>query len=332
MLQESREPLWSVYDLAMLDLDGVVYIGPDAVPGVPEHLAAAAAAGMHLAYVTNNAARPPAAVADHLTTLGIPAREVDVVTSAQAAARLLADTLEPGSPVFVIGGTGLFEALEEEGLRPVQTADEDPKAVVSGYFPDLRWGTVSQGAILVREGLPWVATNLDISVPTPRGPGPGNGVLVEAVARFAAREPVVAGKPLPPLFQETQRRVGGSRPLVIGDRLDTDIEGARNAGLDSLLVLTGVTGVAELVEAPPVRRPTYLSAGLEGLGATHGVPMARDGGHELGGWRAVAGHGRVKIDGAGQPADWWRVLAHAAWTHLDDTGQSVDPDGLTPPM
>lgn len=332
MLKESREPLWSVYDLAMLDLDGVVYIGPHAVPGVPQHLTAAAAAGMHLAYVTNNAARPPAAVAEHLSRLGIPAEEDDVVTSAQAAARLLAEWLEPGAAVFVIGGPGLFEALQERGLGPVQSADDDPAAVVSGYYADLRWGTVSEGAILVREGLPWVATNLDISVPTPRGHGPGNGVLVEAVARFANREPVVAGKPLPPLFEETQRRVGGSRPLVVGDRLDTDIEGARNAGLDSLLVLTGVTGVAELVAAAPAHRPTYLSAGLEGLGLPHGVPVVRDGGHELGGWRAVAGHGTVKIDGAGDPADWWRVLAQAAWAHLDATGESVDPDGLTPPM
>lgn len=332
MLKESHEPLWSVYDLAMLDLDGVVYIGPHAVPGVPEHLAAAAAAGMHLAYVTNNAARPPAAVAEHLTDLGIPADEADVVTSAQAAARLLAESLEPGSPVFVIGGPGLFEALEEERLRPVQSTDDEPLAVVSGYFADLRWGTVSQGAILVREGLPWVATNLDMSVPTPRGHGPGNGVLVEAVGRFAGREPVVAGKPMSPLFRETQRRVGGSRPLVVGDRLDTDIEGAQNAGLDSLLVLTGVTGVAELVAAAPGRRPSYISAGLEGLGVPHGVPVAHDGGHELGGWRAVAGHGRVKVDGAGAPGDWWRVLAQAAWAHLDETGESVDPDLLAPPM
>lgn len=331
MLKQSREPLWSVYDLALLDLDGVVYIGPDAVPGVPEHLAAATRAGMHLAYVTNNASRPPGVVADHLTSLGIPAGEADVVTSAQAASRLLSELLEPGSPVFVIGGRGLFDALTEQGLRPVQSSDEDPLAVVSGYNPDLPWRVVSEGAILVRAGLPWVASNTDLSVPTPRGHGPGNGVLVEAVARFAGREPVVAGKPLPPLFEETQRRVGGAMPLVVGDRLDTDIEGAHNAGLDSLLVLTGVTGIAELVAAEPPQRPCYISAGLEGLGVPHPAPTQRGDGHELGGWRAVAHDGSVKIDGAGEAADWWRVLAHAAWAHLDETGVSVDPSGLTPP-
>lgn len=331
MLKQSDEALWQLYDLAMLDLDGVVYIGPDAVPGAAERLEAASSAGMHLAYVTNNASRPPREVARHLTELGIPAGEADVVTSAQAAARLLAEELAPGSPVFVIGGPGLFEALEEQGLRGVQSSADDPAAVVSGYYADLRWRTVTEGAILVKAGLPWVASNTDVTVPTQQGPGPGNGVLVEAVARFADREPVVAGKPLTPLFEETRRRVDGSRPLVVGDRLDTDIEGAHNAGLDSLLVLTGVTGVAELVSATPGQRPSYISLGLEGLGEPHPVPERGDGGFELGGWRARAEHGGVKIEGDGDVVDWWRVLAVTAWEHLDETAESVDVSAVAPP-
>ncbi|HSE56109.1 MAG TPA: hypothetical protein VLB03_10270 [Nocardioidaceae bacterium] len=152
MLKECSRALSEEYDLALLDLDGVVYIGPDAVDGAAERLAAASAAGMALAYVTNNASRPPAKVAGHLTALGIPAEEDDVVTSAQAAARLLRETLEPGSPVFVIGGQGLFEALDELGLRGVQSLEDAPVAVVSGYNPDLRWRTLTDGAILVRRG------------------------------------------------------------------------------------------------------------------------------------------------------------------------------------
>lgn len=331
MLKQSTHELWREYDLAILDLDGVVYIGPDAVPGVPAHLEAASAAGMHLAFVTNNAARPPQVVAEHLRSLGVDAADEDVVTSAQAAARLLAGMVPDGSAVFVIGGPGLYEALTEQGLRPVSSMEEDPVAVVSGYYPDLRWGTVSEGAILVKQGLPWVASNTDVAVPTQKGHGPGNGVLVHAVSFFSGREPVVAGKPLRPLFDETRLRVGGEHPLVIGDRLDTDIEGAHGSGLDSLLVLTGVTGVAELVAAPPHRRPTYISPGLEGLGQTHPAPVASDGGFELGGWRASAENGTVKIEGSGEPADWWRVLAAASWAHLDATGQSVDPGGLEPP-
>ena len=331
MLKRSESALWQEYDLAMLDLDGVVYIGPYAVEGAAERIEAAAAAGMHLAYVTNNASRPPREVARHLTKLGIPASENEVVTSAQAAARLLAEDLPRGSAVFVIGGPGLFEALEEEGLRGVQSSEGEPAAVVSGYHPDLRWRTVIEGAILVKSGLPWVASNTDMTVPTPQGPGPGNGVLVEAVGRFAGRDPVVAGKPLSPLFEETRRRVGGSRPLVVGDRLDTDIQGAYNSGLDSLLVLTGVTGVAELVAATPTQRPSYISLGLEGLGDVHPSPELRDDAYELGGWRAVAENGEVKVDGGGDAADWWRVLAAAAWAYLDVTGQSVEVPTMTPP-
>lgn len=331
MLKQSHDELWHEYDLAILDLDGVVYIGPEAVPGVAAHLEGAAEAGMHLAFVTNNAARPPRAVAEHLTALGVAATEEDVVTSAQAAARLLAGQLQPGSPVFVIGGPGLEEALAEQGLRAVSSSDDNPVAVVSGYYADLRWRTVSEGAILVRKGLPWVASNTDWAVPTPQGHGPGNGVLVEAVASFSGRSPVVAGKPMVPLFEETLLRVGGERPLVIGDRLDTDIEGANNAGLDSLLVLTGVTGLSELVAATPEERPTYIAPTLDGLGRRHPVPARRDAAFELGGWRAVAEHGSVKVEGEGDPADWWRVLASAAWAHLDVTGQSVDVSGVEPP-
>ncbi len=327
----SEEPLWAVYDVAMLDLDGVVYIGPDPVPGAPEHLRAAAEAGMRLSYVTNNAARPPAEVADHLRELGAPAQDDDVVTSAQAAARLLAETCQEGDPIFVIGGTGLMEALAERGLRGVQSRDDDPVAVVSGYHPDLAWRTVIEGAILVRDGLPWFASNTDLTVPTPNGPGPGNGVLVKVVADFAQVTPTVAGKPEPPLFHETQERVGGKRPLVVGDRLDTDIEGGARAGFDTLLVMTGVTGLPELIRAEPAERPTFVSATLAGLGTPHTAPTAGDPGWALGGWTATVSDGKLAVTGDGEVDDWWRVVAVAAWEHLDDEGDPVDTEGLSVP-
>jgi HAD superfamily hydrolase (TIGR01450 family) len=330
-LGSTSDPLSKAYDVAMLDLDGVVYIGADAVPGAAEHLAAAAADGMSLAYVTNNASRPPRTVAEHLRELGVPAADDDVVTSAQAAARLVSEQVEPGQHVFVIGGEGLFEALTELDLQPVQDPADDPVAVVSGYHPDLRWKTVIDGAILVRQGLPWVASNTDLTVPTPNGPGPGNGVLVRAVAEFAQVEPVVAGKPESPLFEETVRRVGGDRPLVVGDRLDTDIEGAVRAGYDSLLVMTGVTGLAELVAAAPGSRPTYISADLDGLRRPHEAPAEASGGRELGGWRAEVTDGRLSVTGNGSPDDWWRVVAAAAWEECDAGGEPADTEGLQPP-
>lgn len=332
MLKSTGEPLWEVYDVAMLDLDGVVYVGSEAVPGAPGHLSKAAAAGLRLAYVTNNASRPPGAVAEHLRELGIDVQDDDVVTSAQAAARLLAERLPSGSPVFVIGGRGLEVALTELGLRPVQDADERPVAVVSGYSGDLRWSTVIAGAILVQRGLPWVASNTDLTVPTPLGPGPGNGAIVGVVARFAEREPVVAGKPEPPLFEETLRRVGGERPLVVGDRLDTDIEGANRAGHDSLLVLTGVTGLRELVTASPALRPCYLGVDLGCLGRRHEAPQVHDDGSvAAGGWTVTVGDGALRVAGSGDASGWWRAVAVAAWGHLDTRGRPVDVSGLTPP-
>lgn len=327
MLRACAEPLSSAYDVALLDLDGVVYVGAHAVDGAPEHLAAAREAGMHLAFVTNNASRPPGVVADHLTELGIEVEAEEVVTSAQAAARVLAADHRAGTKVFVIGGSGLFEALATEGLIPVQSIEDEPSAVVSGYHPDLRWRTVIDGAILVRRGLPWVACNTDLTVPTPHGPGPGNGVLVGAVAGYSGRRPVVAGKPESPLFRESVRRVGGERPLVVGDRVDTDIEGAIRAEMDSLLVMTGVTRLEELVAIPAGHRPTYLSADLGGLASPH---PALSGGC-LGGWRAEVRDGGLAVSGSGSADDWWRVVAGAAWAHLDEAGRPVVVETLVAP-
>jgi len=322
MLGASDTSLCDAYDLAMLDLDGVVYVGGDAVPGAPEHLAAVREAGMRLAFITNNAARPPAQVVDHLRELGVEAEESDVVTSAQAAARLLADRFGAGASIALLGGPGLEEALVAERLEPVSVHDE-ASAVVSGYGPDVPWRDIMEAAVRIRDGLPWVASNTDRSLPTPYGVAPGHGVLVEMVSRFSGVEPVVAGKPQRPLLDETVRRVGGERPLMVGDRLDTDITGAHNAGLDSLLVLTGVTGLDELVAAAKDGRPTYIAPDLAGLRQAHRAPDTGGGDPALGGWTAVVEDGRLVVRGEGEPADWWRVVACAAWAHLDETGETV---------
>ncbi len=331
MLGASNQPLTAAYDVAVLDLDGVVYVGPDAVPGAPEALNAAQSGGMHLAFVTNNAARPPEEVGRHLRELGVEAHDEDVVTSAQAAARLLSEQLEAGSKVFVIGGPGLEEALSERGLEPVHEAAEDVAAVAQGYGPEVPWKQVVQGAILVRSGLVWVASNTDMSIPTAAGVGPGNGALVRLVAEFAAREPQVAGKPMRPLFEETITRVGGRHPLLIGDRLDTDIEGAVAMGWDSLLVLTGVTGLEELVRAGEAERPTYIGRDLGALAEQHASPEVSGDLVEHRGWAARVQDGRLVVEGHGAVDDWWRVAAVAAWRHLDDTGQPVDITGAQPP-
>jgi glycerol-1-phosphatase len=276
----SPEAPSAVYDVALLDLDGVVYVGPDAVPGVPEALSAARAAGMRLGFVTNNAARTPDDVAVHLTELGVPAGPDDVITSSQAAATVVAELLGPGAAVLPVGGPGVAAALRAAGLTVVGRAEDDPAAVVQGYGREVGWAQLAEAVVAVRNGARHVATNTDATIPSPRGPLPGNGAMVGVVSAITGRQPLVTGKPDPAMHAECVRRTGALRPLVVGDRLDTDIEGARRAGAASLLVLTGVTVPATLLEARPDHRPDLLSADAAGLLTAH--PSVR---YEGGTWR-----------------------------------------------
>lgn len=259
------KPLAALYDTALLDLDGVVYRSTDAVPNAVSSLMAAAKAGMRLAYVTNNASRTPEAVAEHLRELGLPVEAADVVTAAQAVARLVAEQVPTGAPVLVVGGDGLRQALLGHGLTLVGSADDDPAAVVQGYVPDTSWQDLAEAAYAIERGVPWFAANTDRTMPTARGIAPGNGALVGAVAVATGTWPTVAGKPEPALHRETMLRTHARRPLIVGDRLDTDIEGANRAGVDSLLVLTGVTRLEQLRDAPKEQQPTYVAQDLRGL-------------------------------------------------------------------
>jgi HAD superfamily hydrolase (TIGR01450 family) len=324
-----------LFDVALLDLDGVVYIGAHAVPGAVEALAAAKAAGMRLAYVTNNAARPPRVVAEHLDELGIAATADEVITSSQAAARYLAERLDAGARVLVVGTTGLEEALRERGLVPVSSAEDDPAAVVQGYSPTLDWAQLAEGAVAINRALPWVATNIDPTVPSSRGPLPGNGSLVAALRHATGAQPVVTGKPDPAMHRETVIRTGAKTPLVVGDRLDTDIEGANAAGCPSLLVLTGVTAADELLAAPAALRPTYLARDLHGLLQAHpAVTRTADRAH-CRGWTAHAAGPELHLawDGAAcgespaaDPIDALRALCVVAWAVADAQAEDGPAD------
>jgi HAD superfamily hydrolase (TIGR01450 family) len=321
----SDRPLCEVYDVALLDLDGVVYVGRRAVPAAAESLAKARAAGQRLAFVTNNASRTPSAVAALLTEVGVPADADDVVTSAQAAARLLAERLPAGSEVLVVGGMGLRHALYAHGLRPVSTAAARPAAVVQGFHPELGYGLLSEGARAVAEGALFVGSNADTTIPGGGGPpNPGNGALLRVISAATGVEPIVAGKPARPLHQESILRTGARRPLVVGDRLDTDIEGAHNGGADSLLVFTGVTGHLDALTAPPNRRPTHLAPDLTGLLVPHPEVVREDGGHRCRGWTARRDGDTVTVTGSGDAYDGLRALASAAW----ETDEPPSREGL----
>ncbi|MDJ0386310.1 HAD hydrolase-like protein [Streptomyces sp. G-G2] len=336
----SERSLHQAYDTALLDLDGVVYAGGQAISHAVDSLLAARADGMHLAYVTNNALRTPDAVAEHLGELGVPTQAADVITSAQAVARLIADQLPEGSKVLVIGGEGLRVALRERGLVPVDSADEEGLAAVAqGYGgPDLPWSRFAEASFAIARGLPWFASNTDLTIPSPRGIAPGNGAAVEVVRIATGAEPQVAGKPLPPMHRETILRTGAERPLVVGDRLDTDIEGAFHGEVDSLLVLTGVTDAAQLLRAEPKYRPTYVDRDLRGL-LTGQPEVERAGdGFRCGAWTAVAlddvldlrpagdggNDGEGDGGGEGDPVDGLRALCAAAWTRAGDGSCTLD--------
>ncbi|MEO3792080.1 HAD-IIA family hydrolase [Nonomuraea sp. B10E15] len=312
------------YDTLLLDLDGVVYLGGYAVPGAPAALEEARRKGVRLAYVTNNASRTPAAIAAHLRELGAPATASDVVTSAQAAARLVAERVPPGSNVLVVGGSGLRLAVRDRGLRPVSAAAESPAAVVQGIAPGLSYELLAEGTLAVRQGALFVASNGDSTMPTRRGELPGNGSMVRVIASATGVEPVYAGKPDPPLHRESMLRTGARRPLVVGDRLDTDIEGASNAGVESLLVLTGVATPVEVLTAAPRHRPTYVGEDLGTL--LRPYPEVRDG--SCGGWRARWCDGVLCLDGDGRRIDGLRAACDAAWSAAGD-GQ-IDEGAVKP--
>jgi len=332
-----ERPLATAYDVALLDLDGVVYSGKEAVPRAVRALHLAREAGMRLAFVTNNASRSPSAIAAHLSGLGVPARAADVITSAQAAARLVAGRVPPGSAVLVAGAVGLRLALRERGLRPVSVAAERPAAVVQGYAPDMSYGLLAEAAVAVRDGALYVATNSDSTLPTPRGPQPGNGSLLQVIITATGTRPIVAGKPEPPLHAEAVARSGAARPLVIGDRLETDIEGAVRVGADSMLVLTGVTAPRDVVLAPVGRRPAYIAADLGGLleaqpvigpGKPGGAGADEPGGIvRRGGWQArrPPDGGPLELSGSGRWIDGLRALCAAAWSHDQITAEMAEP-------
>ncbi|MDV3126115.1 HAD-IIA family hydrolase [Mycobacterium sp. 21AC1] len=298
------------HDCLLLDLDGTVFRGHEPTVGALDSLAGVEA---RVLYVTNNASRAPAQVAEHLCELGFRAKTDDVVTSAQSAASLLATQLAPGAVVLVVGTDALADEVTNCGLRPVRLAADNPVAVVQGHSPQTGWSELAEAVLAIRAGALWVAANVDLTLPSERGLLPGNGAMVAAVRAATGREPQVAGKPAPTLMKDALSRGSFDRPLVVGDRLDTDIAGANGAGLPSLMVLSGVSTAAEALRAVATERPDYIAPDLRGL-------------HEDAATLAVAPHPAWRIDVVGDsvtvhatgadPADSLSVVraaAHAVW-------------------
>ncbi|MEU4566955.1 HAD-IIA family hydrolase [Micromonospora sp. NPDC023956] len=317
-------PLVERYRTMLFDLDGVVYRGAAAVDHAPPALADLARHGRERIFVTNNPSRTPAEVAALLNRLGVPVPAESVVTSAQVAAAMAAATVPAGSRVLAVGGEAVLTALREESLVPVRSAADDPAAVVQGSAPEVDWRQLAEASYAVARGLPWIATNMDLAVPREGGMAPGNGALVHAVTLATGRVPLVAGKPEPAIFGYASRRGPGPH-VMVGDGLATDVEGAHRSGLDSVLVLTGVTTVDHLLDAPPPHRPTHVVTDLRGLFRAPPPPVR--GGqdrYDCGPWRTRReGDEIVLTGGPGDPVDAVRVLCHAVWTARDEGRPAV---------
>ena len=311
------------HDLALVDLDGVAYRGDAPIPHAAAGLTGARDAGMRLVFVTNNASREPEDVAAQLTGLGIPSTGADVLTAAQAAAALLATRLDAGAKVLVVGGAGLRTATTQAGFRIVENADDAPDAVVQGFSPDVGWCQLAEASYAVAGGAWYVASNLDLSLPTERGLAPGNGSLVGAVVNATGITPDSSGKPSPAMYELAVTRHGATSPLVVGDRLDTDLAGARAGGYPGLHVLTGVSSARDAVIAAPGERPHLIGADLRALHEPHPEPERTAAGWwACGAAAARVRDGRLELDGDG--VDLVRAACAAAWQAHDD-GNPVDP-------
>ena len=260
------------FDSLLLDLDGVVYRGKKAIAGAVESITKAQRLGKSVGYITNNASRTPSQIAMQLRELGISVEDHQIIGSARAAAKLLAGKIPSGSKVLVVGGEGLRTEVEALGFSLVASSEELPSAVIQGFSPEVGWKDLAEAAFAIQNGAIWIATNQDWTLPLEKGIAPGNGTLVGAVHTAVGILPEFAGKPFRPIFDSALSELGFQKPLVIGDRLDTDIKGAVAAGLESAAVLTGIVGNKELLGAKSDERPNYILSDLSELFSDYPKP------------------------------------------------------------
>jgi 4-nitrophenyl phosphatase len=256
----------------VVDMDGVVWRGKQAMPGLQDFFAFLQERGIGYVLATNNASKRPQQYAEKLAGFGVEVPLECILTSAQAAAAYLASHEPAGTPVYVVGKEGLRDALTQRGF--VLTEDQ-ARYVVVGWDPDLTWRTLATATLLIRRGAGFVGTNPDVTFPSEEGLVPGNGAQLAALEAATGVAPLVIGKPEPWMYQQAMQRMA-ARPettAVIGDRLDTDIAGGLRAGLFTILVLSGITAPDGVAAAPA--KPDLVVADIAEL-----VKVWRDGAPE----------------------------------------------------
>lgn len=253
------------FDGLLIDLDGVVWVGREPVPGSPETLAALLAAGKEIAFVTNNPSRPPAAYAERLRGMGVEVGEDRIVTAGMVVARLAGEAAGPGGSAFVIGGRALKEMVAGAGatLLEGEQGREADAVVVAGHT-GFDYEALLNAKLALDRGAALIATSHDPTMPMPGGDWPGTGAVLAAVETASGRSAEIGGKPEGHLFEMALAAIDGAeRVAMVGDRIASDIEGGRRAGLETILVLSGANTREDAEAADP--RPDHVVENLAAL-------------------------------------------------------------------
>jgi len=320
--------VWGIYDTLLADLDGVVYEGKHVIEPAPRIINELQKAGVKVGYVTNNSSRKPETIADQLRGFGVEVEPSQIIGSAQTGVEVLATLIPAGSKVLVVGGEGLRSRVVESGFELVESADDKPAAVIQGFAPDVAWKHLAEAAFSIQNGAKWVATNQDWTLPQDRGLAPGNGTLVSAVHTATGILPLVAGKPEPAIFATAVREFSADKPLFVGDRIDTDITGANNAGIDSVLVLTGVSTRKEVLGIKPEGRPKFIIQDMRELTKPYVAPVQTKYGFKCGKTEVELLGNKVRVT-AGDPKSIDALKAACAVIYASATpifGLDVEPE------
>ena len=323
--------IWGQFDYLLADLDGVVYEGKQAIEPAPQVLNALLAEGIPVGFVTNNSSRKASMIAEQLTGFGLSIEPDDIIGSGQTGVELLSTLIEPGSKVLVVGGDGLRDWVLRAGFELVADSSAKPAAVIQGFAPDVSWRDLAEASFAIQGGAKWVATNSDWTLPQERGLAPGNGTLVSAVHTAVGQLPLVAGKPETPIYEAAVRRFdsayGVSKPLFIGDRIDTDITGANKAGIASCLVMTGVSTRKELLGMRVEGRPRFIVGSLAELLSDYRYPVQTSQGFVSGDAEVVLQGNKVVVKrGDAQSFDALRAACAVIYTCATPIyGLDVDP-------
>lgn len=253
------------FDGLLIDLDGVVWVGRELVPGAVETLRALQGAGVEIAFVTNNPARSPATYAERLREAGVQAADERVVTAGMVTARLAAERVGAGGGAFAIGAPGFKDAVAEAGLELLEgDATREADAVLVSGHRGFDYEELLTATLALQGGAALFATSRDPTLPMPDGAWPGTGAVLAAVETASGARAEIGGKPEPHLFEQARALLGGAgRVAMVGDRIASDIEGGRRAGLATILVLSGASSREQAEAADPP--PDHVLDDLSGL-------------------------------------------------------------------